>query len=130
MPRLFSDESLAEHLNEVNRRVAEHLAHWDHDKLLATPDEDVVDRLVEIAEVHCPALGQRMINTQLDTIEKWLGFARTQLDPHNAGLRGGVERQVAARKAKILDARNLQAAIGFPLQRREDADTYAAPEVP
>lgn len=64
---------------------------------------------------------------QIANIEKYLGWSRRQIDLHNQGLRNELPGMVARRREQLLATRNLQAEIGFPVRRRKDADTYAAP---
>jgi hypothetical protein len=66
-------------------------------------------------------------NQTLDEIEKHLAWSRTQIDGHNQATRGSAPGLVAARRKTLLDARNMQAEIGFPIRRRPDADTYSVP---
>ena len=64
---------------------------------------------------------------QLDKIEMCLKWSHQQIEEHNARIHDEVPGMVARRRAHLLDARNLQAEIGFPIRRRPDADTYTVP---
>lgn len=64
---------------------------------------------------------------QIANIEKYLAWSRRQIESHNQGLRNELPGMVAKRREQLLATRNLQADIGFPIRRRKDADTYAAP---
>ena len=64
---------------------------------------------------------------QIANIEKYLAWSRRQIESHNQGLRKELPGMVAKRREQLLATRNLQADIGFPVRRRKDADTYAAP---
>jgi hypothetical protein len=64
---------------------------------------------------------------QIAEIEKCLDWSRQQIDLHNRQVRDEVPGMVARRREQLLATRNLQADIGFPVRRRPDADTYAAP---
>jgi hypothetical protein len=74
-----------------------------------------------------PAAVRRYFDGQLDRIEQLLGWARTDLDRHNAGLRALVSSAVAERKAKLLADRHLEAGIGFPVRQRADASQFSVP---
>jgi hypothetical protein len=73
------------------------------------------------------AQARALFDTQLDQIEKHLGWARTQIEQHNAKIRASVPELVARRRAKLLATRNLQSTIGFPIRTRPDAGSYSVP---
>ncbi|URN05285.1 hypothetical protein LUW74_19510 [Actinomadura madurae] len=64
---------------------------------------------------------------QLDQIDKHLGWARIQIEQHNAQIRASVPELVARRRDKLLATRSLQTAIGYPIRSRPDASTYSVP---
>ncbi|MFE6872431.1 hypothetical protein ACFVFS_38540 [Kitasatospora sp. NPDC057692] len=70
---------------------------------------------------------QQALNSQLDTIERWLGWASAQITAFNSQAMSIIIAEVKARKNTILANRNLDAAIGFPIRKRPDASTYAIP---
>lgn len=53
---LFHTGHLASALHKTAQDMAKHLHGWDPDDLLNTPVEDVVERLVDMGSVRCPAL--------------------------------------------------------------------------
>ncbi|OLO99190.1 hypothetical protein BVU76_27000 [Mycolicibacterium porcinum] len=66
-------------------------------------------------------------DSQIANIQQYLGWSRRQIELHNQGLRSELRGMVERRREQLLATRNLQADIGFPVRRRKDADTYAAP---
>ncbi|MFC0039524.1 hypothetical protein [Actinomadura rayongensis] len=70
---------------------------------------------------------RRQFHEQLDSIDMYLAWARTDIDRHNQRIRSLVPQLVAQRKAELLAQRNLQAELGFPIRRRADAGTYSVP---
>ncbi|MFI7467467.1 hypothetical protein [Nonomuraea sp. NPDC049646] len=64
---------------------------------------------------------------QLDRIEQWLGWAREDIDRHNAKIRDTVPGVVARRRAELLTIRDVQAAVGYPIRKRADAAAYSVP---
>ncbi|GAA0719394.1 hypothetical protein Drose_05720 [Dactylosporangium roseum] len=67
------------------------------------------------------------LNAAVDKVEMYLGWAREEIERHNGQLQAELPEMVERRRAKLLADRNLQAAIGYPIRRRADADTYAVP---
>jgi hypothetical protein len=74
-----------------------------------------------------PAAVRANFDEQIANIEKYLGWSRRQIDLHNQQICDEVPGMVANRREQLLATRNLQAEIGYPVRRRPDADTYAAP---
>ncbi|MEV8312146.1 hypothetical protein AB0P36_33800 [Streptomyces flavidovirens] len=70
---------------------------------------------------------KQALNTKLNEIEKWLGWASAQISAYNQQAASFIEQEVQSRKSMILANRNLEAEIGFPIRRRSDAATYAVP---
>jgi hypothetical protein len=66
-------------------------------------------------------------DSQLDEIERHLEFARNDIRPFQFQIEQQLPGLVAQRRAKLLKDRQLNANIGFPVRRRNDADTYAVP---
>ncbi|MEU6444967.1 hypothetical protein [Streptomyces sp. NPDC047046] len=67
------------------------------------------------------------LEVQLDAIEEHLGHARQQIDTYNQQAEALITQHVQNRKKELLASRRLEAAIGFPIRKREDASTYAVP---
>ena len=74
-----------------------------------------------------PALVKQQFDEQIARVERYLGWSRDQIEAHNRQLREQVADMVTRRRDQLLATRNLQAAIGFPIRRRNDADTYTTP---
>ena len=64
---------------------------------------------------------------ELDKLEQHLSWCQSDIDTHNRTIRATTPDLVAQRRAKLLRDRELEAAIGFPVQRRSDAANYAVP---
>jgi hypothetical protein len=73
------------------------------------------------------ARARTLFDTQIDAIEKHLAWSRQQIEQHNQQIRISVPDLVSRRRTELLTIRNLQAAIGYPIRRRPDADTYTVP---
>ncbi|PZS16353.1 MAG: hypothetical protein DLM57_10485 [Pseudonocardiales bacterium] len=69
---------------------------------------------------------RQAVHTELDKIVQHLEWSRSDIAAYQQRVRSAVE-EVTARKQEILRERDLQAAIGFPVRRRDDAATYAVP---
>lgn len=68
------------------------------------------------------------LNSQIKTVNEYLGWLRSSTDPFNAGIRDLARTLIERRRQKLLADQNLVSALGFPLKKREDAvKTYAAP---
>lgn len=76
---------------------------------------------------HDAAALRRHFDIQLNRIEEHLGWARTDVDRHNAAVRAVITSTVAERKAKLLADRQLETGLGFPVRKRPDAPQYAVP---
>ncbi len=74
-----------------------------------------------------PAALKQGFDNQIATIEKYLAWSRSQIEAHNQQIVAEVPVLVMRRREQLLATRNLQASIGYPVQRRKDADTYATP---
>lgn len=66
-------------------------------------------------------------HTQLDEFERHLEFARNDIRPFQFQIEQQLPGWVAQRREKLLKDRHLNASIGFPVRRRNDADTFAVP---
>ncbi|MFJ2816112.1 hypothetical protein [Streptomyces sp. NPDC087294] len=67
------------------------------------------------------------LDEQLKTIQKWLDWAALQVAAYNQQARQRITQEIQARKARILERRNIEAALGFPMRKRSDAATYTVP---
>jgi hypothetical protein len=67
------------------------------------------------------------LDAVLDKIEQGLSWCQNDIDAHNQTIRATTPGLVAERRAKLLRDRELEAALGFPVQRRSDAASYAVP---
>ena len=67
------------------------------------------------------------LDAELDKIEQALSWCQNDIDAHNQTIRATTPGLVAERRAKLLRDRELEAALGFPVQRRSDAASYAVP---
>lgn len=94
-----------------------HVERLDEGQLQIT----VEGRLTDAAQVRA------RFDRQLDTIDKWLGWAREQIDLHNARIGELVPEVVGRRRAELLTIRDVQSALGFPIRKRPDAATYSVP---
>ncbi|GAB3910302.1 hypothetical protein GCM10027612_87850 [Microbispora bryophytorum subsp. camponoti] len=74
-----------------------------------------------------PTQLNKRFTEELDRIDQYLAWCREEIDRHNAALPTFVTGLVSARKQKLLDGRNLQSQIGFPIRRRPDASAYSIP---
>lgn len=207
--RLFTQNDLRLALEASARKLRDELLGWNPDELLALPEADVVEHLVEAHSVICPRLrrdeahllpvsehtqtfqdawGDRVtrqvtqltlvvpfdgeqivfsmrasqsymsppqgtvvdgelqvtwvgqgaggadaagvranLDAELDKIEQALSWCQNDIDAHNQMIRATTPGLVAERRAKLLRDRELEAALGFPVQRRSDAASYAVP---
>jgi len=58
------------------------------------------------------------LDAVLDKIEQALSWCQNDIDAHNQTIRATTPGLVAERRAKLLRDRELEAALGFPVQRR------------
>jgi hypothetical protein len=73
---------------------------------------------------------KRALDSTLADIEQYLNWQRGTATDFNERLATSVRQSVDARKAKLLEDRNLVAGLGFRMKPRADAPpTYAAPQV-
>jgi hypothetical protein len=63
----------------------------------------------------------------LDQIEHLLEWTRADIQRHNQQRARQLLVAVAQRRAKLLRDRDLQASIGYPIMKRQDADSYTVP---
>ena len=70
------------------------------------------------------------LNRALDDIERYLGWQRPTIEAFNANLAGQARQAIEARRARLLQDRNLVSGLGFAVKPRAGApQTYAAPQV-
>ncbi|MFE3598171.1 hypothetical protein [Streptomyces sp. NPDC059142] len=74
-----------------------------------------------------PSVIQQNIDKQINDIQQWLDWSTHQVNAFNAAASQRIVAEVQARKDRLLANRNLQASLGFPMRKRPDANTYAAP---
>jgi len=69
-------------------------------------------------------------DAEIAKINKYIGYQAVQIDPFNASLEREAQRIVNGRRARLLNARDLAASLGYPLQHREGAPlTFVSPVV-
>ena len=97
------------------------------------PYGHVQSNLLEIAVVltnHDVESGEVGFKRALSKVCKYLAWAERDLTSFNAGLREIAKQHIDARRTRLLKARQLVAALGYPLRRREDAlTTYVTPKI-
>lgn len=70
------------------------------------------------------------IDRELDQIDRYLQWVRSDVAGHNSALRRVAEQAVRKRRERILAAQGVGASLGIPLRERSDAPkTYAAPSI-
>jgi hypothetical protein len=63
-------------------------------------------------------------------VQKYIDYQALELDPFNASLKSEADRIVNGRREKLLKARRIAAALGYPLHHRANApETYVSPMV-
>lgn len=73
---------------------------------------------------------RRGLEEDLEKVEKYLAWANSDIEAFNADLERTVRQSLEARLAKVKADKELVAALGVPLRRRDDApSTFLAPEV-
>ena len=71
---------------------------------------------------------KRQFENELTNIKHNLANLKASIDAHNVGLPQSIRGQIQQRKNKLLADANLAASIGFPIKRRDGAQTtYAVP---
>ena len=79
--------------------------------------------------VNADAIKSRM-ESDLASIETWLGWQRAQVSSFNERLPALVESEVAARRDRLLAAEGALTTIGLPVRREgDDLTTFVIPEV-
>jgi hypothetical protein len=70
------------------------------------------------------------IDRELDQIDRYLEWVRSDVAGHNGALRRVAEQAVRRRRERILTTQGVGASLGIPLRERADAPkTYAAPAI-
>lgn len=89
----------------------------------------IVLKRVATADVSAEEL-TAAFDAELEKVRKYIGYQAIEIDPYNASLKSEAERIVHGRRHKLLKARKIAAALGYPLHRRADApSTYISPSV-
>ncbi len=94
------------------------------------PRANVADgelRLTWLGQEADAAAVRAHFDRELDEIERHLSWCQRDIDTHNQTIRTTTPGLVAQRRAKLLRDRELEAGIGFPVQRRSDASNYTVP---
>jgi hypothetical protein len=91
-----------------------------------------IDQRASALRLHCDNpddAGQAKVHFErtLDQIEQRLRWTRADIQAHNQQMTRQLQAAVAQRRAKLLDDRNLQASIGYPIMKRPDADSHSVP---
>jgi len=73
---------------------------------------------------------RNMFNSDLGSIKKHLGWTNRDVEAFNKELQAFIRDAVSTRKQKLLADRNMSAALGIPIKKREDASkTFSIPEI-
>ncbi|MER7828232.1 hypothetical protein ABTX85_37405 [Streptomyces sp. NPDC096097] len=72
---------------------------------------------------------RRSLENSLMEIDRWLDQCKVQIDAYNELVAEHACKEVRARKTALLATREIEASLGFPIRRRQDAGTYAVPIV-
>ncbi|MGW3420368.1 hypothetical protein [Streptomyces phaeochromogenes] len=67
------------------------------------------------------------LDRQLDEIQRWIDWSTAQVKAYTPSAKQTIANEVQGRKARLLANRNIQGALGFPMQERPDAATYSVP---
>jgi len=63
----------------------------------------------------------------LDQIEQRLEWTQADIHRHNQQMAKQLSVAITQRRTKLLNDRDLQASIGYPIMKRPDADSYSVP---
>ncbi|MEU6965461.1 hypothetical protein [Streptomyces chrestomyceticus] len=74
-----------------------------------------------------PDTVRKGLEEQLATIQKWLDWAAGQVTTYNRQVQQEIVQKIQARKTRVLERRNLESSLGFPMRKRADASTYTVP---
>lgn len=205
--RLFSSGTLRDYLHKKIQNVTQAVDGWDPEKLLMTPEADLVEELTNDFRIVVPTLdregagieplkqgygvaerfgdsfrvaqntvtllvpysgdraifalrpnphmdpgpqgsvtetevrlvwtGQstdhefvrRALDERIGEITKCLDWARANVNGYNSMIEQVIPQRVHVRKQALLASRNLEASLGFPIRKRQDAKTYEVPLV-
>ncbi|WP_327749803.1 hypothetical protein [Streptomyces europaeiscabiei] len=205
--RLFSSGPLRDHLHKNLQQITRAVDAWDPEKLLMTPESDIIEELTNDFRIVVPTLdreavgieplkqgygvverlgdsfrvaqntvtllipytghraiftlqpnphmapgpqgtltdtevrllwtGQstdhefvrRALDERISEITKCLDWARANVSGYNSQIEQVIPQRVHARKQALLASRNLEASLGFPIRKRQDAKTYEVPLV-
>lgn len=67
------------------------------------------------------------LDQQLAAIQNYLTSTVADVEAHNQQIKNLAAGHVAARRAKLVQGRELRNALGYPLRRRDDAASFAVP---
>ncbi len=95
---------------------------FTHNPPRATIGKDELTILYEERSLDAEAIGRR-IQSELQEIEKWLGWSRAMAENHNGHLPDSVRSAVQTRKERILANRATAGSIGIPIRQRGEATT-------
>jgi hypothetical protein len=70
---------------------------------------------------------RRHFDGELDSIDRTLSAAHTDIERYNVTLRTRVTSAVADRRSKLLADRQVEASLGFPVRQRPDASKFSVP---
>ncbi|MEH0550799.1 hypothetical protein [Streptomyces sp. B21-101] len=203
--RLFSSGILREHLHKKIQKITQVVDGWDPEKLLMTPEADLIEELMNDFRIVVPTLdregvgieplkqgygvverfddsfrvaqntvtllvpysgdrtifalrpnphmepgplgtvtetevrlawtGQstdhefvrRALDERIGEIMKCLDWARANVNGYNSQIEQVIPQRVHVRKQALLASRSLEASLGFPIRKRQDAKTYEVP---
>jgi hypothetical protein len=91
-----------------------------------------IDRSAGTVRLHCnnpddAAQARAYFEQKLDEIEQRLEWTRADIEQHNHLVAKQLAQLVTQRRTKLLKDRDLQASIGYPIMKRQDADSYSVP---
>lgn len=84
-------------------------------------------RLAWLGDSEDPRGFKQALDEQITAVEEHLARSKDEVGAYNRDVQARIQQKVQGRKKALLDNRHLEAAIGFPVRRREDAATYAVP---
>jgi hypothetical protein len=88
-----------------------------------------VQLIYQLPEQNAESL-RNMFNSDLGSIKKHLEWTKRDARRFNKELPSFIRNAVSTRKRKLLEDRNMSAALGIPIKKREDAPkTFSIPEI-
>ena len=108
------------HMTSINPR---------HPSILAPMKGSIVLKRVATTDVPDDEL-KASFAVEMAKVQKYIDYQALELDPFNASLKSEADRIVNGRREKLLKARRIAAALGYPLHHRANApETYISPMV-